>query len=518
MLLTAAATPAADKTSVGDVLQYFKPTHQKTYLNESQDRLIKKKSFKLSDVPDIEPVSNPEIGIYAELNTNPEQAEQLASRPDIDGLSAILTWRELEPAEGEYNWKPIDNLVEIATKHKKSLILRVSTAGININGKSDTPDWVFEGGTAKSIQYKDADGKKREIPLFWDATYLAKWANFVVKGLGKHCDGNPIFHSIGITGGGMCTGTSIVPEPENIAGGKDGVDELLKKLTLEFGMDQKQLVDHWKYVADVFPAGFKKTRLNFDIDPPIPTRAGQNALDEISDYLIYRYGQRVVLTRQNVDDGKHGFDQYRVIIKFKTDTFTGYRLTNKVTPEDMEKISQTALDDGVSFIELPTQLAVSTDETVKKALSHLRAHLGYQLMLTDAVIPSEIQPGSTMHASFGFVNLGDNVPICAEHTFDKDIPSSYKIVLEFRNSSNKVVALVVHTPAISTMQWVGGKPIQWEESLKMPLLAPGKYAVCVAVVNSNAKQHVNFLNGVGAADGAKPAVTSCASLGMVEFK
>lgn len=82
-------------------------------------------------------------------------------------------------------------------------------------------------------------------------------------------------------------------------------------------------MEHWKYVADIFPKAFPHTRLNFDIDPPTPNRAGQDSLDEISDYLIYRYGQRIYLTRQGIGDAKHGFDQYRVLLKFHGDTLTG---------------------------------------------------------------------------------------------------------------------------------------------------------------------------------------------------
>jgi hypothetical protein len=516
MLITTAATPAADKSNVGEILQYFNPSHPKGYLNESQDRSIKKKSFKLDDAADVEPVWNRINGIFVEIPADDlqkaEQIGSIAGVASIDGMSAVLTWRQLEPHEGQYNWKDIDDLAEIANRHKKTLILRVST---------DTPDWVFEDG-AKSIQYKGADGKQKIMPVFWDTTYLANWANFV-KELGKHCDGNPVFHSIGITGGGFGSGTSVLPGIDDVAEGKTGVEELEQKLITKYGMDQKQIVDHWKYVADLFPVAFSKTRMNFDIDAPTPSRAGQNALDEISDYLIYRYGQRVILTRKNVDDGKHGFDQYRVIIKFKPDTITGYELTNKMSADDLEKISHTALDDGVSFIEVPEGLAMSTDETVKHALSHLRAHLGYQLLLTAATIPTEIKAGSSVNASFGFINLGDSAPKCPERTLDKDIAASYKIALEFRNASNKIVALVVHTPATSTTQWASGKLMQWEESLKMPILPAGKYLVCLAIVNSNARVHINFLNGLAAAgtgtgtDG-KVVVTTCAPLGTVEFK
>jgi hypothetical protein len=281
-------------------------------------------------------------------------------------------------------------------------------------------------------------------------------------------------------------------------------------------MNQKQLVDHWKYVADLFPAAFSKTHLNFDIDPPIPDRAGQNALDEISDYLIYRYGQRVFLTHRNVADGKHGFDQYRVVIKFKADTFTGYELANAVSPEDLEKISHTALDDGASFMEVPEKLITSNDETVKQALSQLRSHMGYQILLNDVTIPKEIKPGGNVSTSFGFMNLGDSAAMCPERTFDKDIPASFKVALEFRNASNKLAALVLHTPSVPTTQWTGGKPIQWEESLKMPMLAAGKYSLALGLVNSNGRRHINFLNGLEGTD--KTVVTNSVPLGSVEFK
>lgn len=516
--------PVVARSQAVEVLKYFNPVPQKSYLNEKQDRLIKKKSFKVNVLGDVEPVRNQENGIFAELSaveaTDLQHVANVISNPGIDGISTVLTWRELEPAEAEYNFKPVDDLIELMNRYKKGLILRVSTAGVNIESRCDTPQWVFEDG-AKRINYYGSDGKQATMPIFWDQTYLARWSNFV-KELGKNYDGNPTMHSIGITGGGMLGGTPVVPESENVTAdrsgtdGKAGYEALTKRLTEEFGMSQKQLIDHWKYVADLFPAAFTKTRLNFDIDATTPNRAGQNALDEISDYLIYRYGQRIFLTRQNVSDGKHGFEQYRVIIKFRPDTFTGYQLTGKVSPADLQKISHTALDDGVSFMEVPEKIALSADEQVKSALAHLRSHMGYQLLLNRAVIPQQVKTGATVDTSFGFVNLGDSVPACPERTFDKDVPESYRVELEFRNASNKLVGIVLHTPEVSTLQWAAGKPIQWDEPLKMPSMKRGKYAVSLALVNSNAGQRINFLNGLDA--GREPVVTNVASLGTVEFK
>jgi hypothetical protein len=80
-------------------------------------------------------------------------------------------------------------------------------------------------------------------------------------------------------------GTPVVPEmsqPMN----KETYKVLQDQLTKDHGMSQRQLVEHWKYVADIFPKAFPTARLNFDIDPTTPNRAGQDSLDEISDYLV----------------------------------------------------------------------------------------------------------------------------------------------------------------------------------------------------------------------------------------
>jgi len=509
--------PKADaKNSPGELVKYLNPIPEKKhYLNEGQDRLIKTRKFKAVALEGAQPVFNKEIGLFAVIATEKigetQAISEILSKPNISGISVTIPWKVLEPKEDEFNWQPLDNLLEQLKPSGKTLIVRVSTCGLDCVPQgyqapasdaaasekkssaldSDTPAWVFSGDV-KTMEYAGKDGKQHLMPIFWDTNYLAKWSNFVTE-MGEKYDKNPNIHSIGITGGGVTGGTAVVPD---LTGEKGNYDALEKTLTKDHGMSQRQLVTHWKYVADIFPKAFPTARLNFDVDPPTQNRAGQDSLDEISDYLIYRYGQRVYITRQNVNDGKHGFDQYRVVIKFHPDTFTGYQLTDKVNAQDLDKIAKNAPVDGISFVELPmsTLEAATKDEALAKSLEDLRSKLGYQLVSQKISFDEKLKQGDKLKASFEFLNLGAAPPMRPSREFDKDVAASYKVQMEFRDENGKPIGQSLHTPQPPTNQWLAGKPITWSEELKMPALKPGKYTVFVSVIDVDTKRKLQILN------------------------
>ncbi len=479
------------KSKAGELLKYLNPAQEKTYLNDSQDRIIKKRAFKGTEIVGAQATSNKELGLFASVDLSQLQDDtflkDILAQPSVNGLSVIVPWQSAEPVEGQYDWKQIDHLLELAGQNKKSIILRVTTCGLT---DSDTPKWVYDAG-AKSVSYPGTNGKPTLMPVFWDASYLAKWSNFI-NALGARYDKSANLHSVGITGGGVGGGTLVIP---NVASKEDHL-KLENSLKSEFGMNQRQLVQHWKYVADLFPHAFPSGRLNFDIDPPTANRAGEDSLDEISDYLIYRYGQRVYLTRQNVSDAKHGFDQYRVLLKFKPDTFTGYRLTPTITAAALDRLSKFALDDGISFIEVPSQFFVTKDDAIAKTLEQLRSKLGYQLVSQNITLPADVKSGQPLKASFTFVNLGSATAMRPSRQFDKDVASSYKVQLELRDGTGKPVVLSLHTPSIPTHKWIAGKPVTWEESLKMPKLTPGQYSVYLSLIDADTKRKLQLLDAV----------------------
>lgn len=518
--VTPARAQSLKKNKPLEILKYFNPIPEKNYTNASQDRLIKKQSFKGAAVANAQPANNKEVGFFAILPSDKlndtELAESLLANPRTNGLSVTVPWRALEPAEEKYEWGTVDQLLKQCQSHGKTLILRVSTCGIDLPAgsdqpASDTPDWVFSAG-AKSVKYFDKDGKPHLMPLFWDQNYLAAFSNFVSE-MGSRYDKNPLLHSVGITGGGFLGGTSLVPTNLADKGDKSATPEsgfttssqIENYLRKKEGLTQKQIVDHWKYVADLFPQAFPNTSLNFAINPPTPNRAGEDALDEISDYLIYRYGQHIYTTRQDLKNGKHGFDDYRVLLKFRPDTYEGLSLLPQFPVSDLEKLTKTSLDDGISFIEIPTQLLNNTDSSVVQALDNLNAHMGYQIVSQKVAIADQLEQGEPLKADFTFVNIGDAVPKRPVRELDKDVPTSYKVMIELKDQSGKAVAQLLHTPERGTLDWKAGAPITWQHSLRMPNLAPGEYEASVSLYDPIASRRIVLLDG-RQPDSQKPAV------------
>jgi hypothetical protein len=584
-------SPAVEaKNKAVEIIKYLNPKPEKSYLNKSQDRVIKKKGFKTLEMEGAKPVENKELGFFAIVTLDKlgdkETIKTILQKPDVNGISVLLPWRLLEPEEGETNFKPIDDLLALCKEANKTLILRVSTCGVDNTAKSDTPDWVFKDPTSRSIVYTGIDGNEHQMPIFWDPNYLAKWSNLINE-LGETYDKNPTIHSIGITGGGVLGGTNVIPDfvasvkqtigaeikskPDKVPAktdgttdgatpsaadkpaegegadktsdetktaasatdadsaadakpaastdaakptstaskssaaddedkgpGKEAKREVTRILEKQFGMTQRQLIEHWKYVADLFPKAFTTTRLNFDISPPTLNRKGQDSLDEISDYLVYRYGQRIYLTRHGVKDGKHGFDDYRLLLKFHPDTLTGYQMTADFATKDMEKLVKAAAEDGISFCEVPIDILNTTDEATKTAMHNIRQHMGYQLVSKECSLPKDLKAGSPLKASFTFFNLGAASALRPSRQLDKDVASSYKVQLELRDGTGKPIARLLHTPEIPTNEWSSGKPIAWAEELKTPAqLVPGKYDVFLSLVDSDTKRKLRFLSATG---------------------
>ncbi len=522
LLISVSCSGAFAKNEPVELLKYFNPLTERGYLNKSQDRLIKKKSFKVNQLPTISPVANKELGYFAVIkpsdNNRTEYLNELLSKPYINGLSVTYTWQDLEPVEDTFKWELIDQVLDLCAKNNRTAIIRISTSGMDPNpDTNDTPKWVFDGG-AKAITYKGVDGQSHQMPLFWDKTYLANWDNFVSE-LGARYDKNPNIHSIGITGGGIMTGNITTPGSLPAYQGKTVSSELktagnqlndaMKK---EYAMDQRLLEQHGKYMVDLFAKSFPSARLNFDLDPQVHSRMGQDVLDEISDYAIRRYGQRLYLTRLNADE-KHGFDEYRLLIKFRPDTLTGLQLKDDVTGQDLEKISKYALDDGISYAEIPASILLNTDPAIQKPLSALASHIGYQLLAKQATIPTEVVSGEPMKAGFTFLNFGAATAKRPSRQLDKDIASSFRVEIELKDADGKPVVLSYHTPGTPTHTWAAGQPITWEEDLRMPQLTPGEYSVWMSVVDSETKRKISFIDIL---NNQEPKAATSVTIGKVK--
>ncbi len=516
--------PVIAKSNLSNYMDYLKPDlTKKTNLNQAQDRLIKKQKITKSKLSVNRYIDNREIGIF--LNTNlddlkkvyPNNSEFTKTVKYIAGIVLTIPWNKLEPEEANYDFSQIDEAIDWCKLHQKLLILQIPSSGYSLTTDSQinsyTPEWFYRSD-AKFIEYKNAHNQSCKMPVPWDDTYLAKWVNFIMA-VGKKYDGNHYLHSISITGGGYDTNTAILPD--NIT--EPTRQEIYTKLKTDFKLNQKVAVDNWKYICDLYAKAFPESSLNFGLNPPIPRRIGEDSLDEISNYIIFRYGKKIFLTRQNVNSSKNTFDDYRLLLKFHTDTYTALQLSDSIDAEMFRKITKWALTDGVSILQIPYPLLENlTNDTNLNMFKDFRRRLGFQLVFLKANFPKEIDFDDDITMDFTFDNNGVAPAINYTKELDKQIPASYKIEITFKNKDNQIKAISYHTPKPPTNSWKSAAPITWSEDLKTTGIARGSYSLFLSLMDKETDQKLNLLDYHQVLPNAQPEIKNSLFIGKIIIK
>ena len=118
---------------------------------------------------------------------------------DMVGMGVVrLGWAELEPQEGRYNWKPVDDALSDWARVGKVCNLGVMCASTHsrLPGGYVTPKWVFDAGAKKieidlvpKMPTSGTPGHKI-APVFDDPVFVAKLRHFV-QAFAKRYDGDP---------------------------------------------------------------------------------------------------------------------------------------------------------------------------------------------------------------------------------------------------------------------------------------------------------------------------------------
>ncbi len=175
-------------------------------------------------------------------------------------------------------------------------------------------------------------------------------------------------------------------------------------------------------------------------------------------------------------------------------------------------------EEAERLLELENELhkrVVSQDEAVKLAIKDLREHLGYQLISQKVTLPEGIKAGEPIKVSFTFANIGAATAMRPVRELDKDVASSYRLMVELKNASGKTALAFWHTPGIPTNKWTSGKPITWECELKPTKgLKPGEYTVYVSLLEPESKRRLNILNGLS----QEPKMENNISVGKIKVE
>ncbi|MHC1767742.1 MAG: DUF4832 domain-containing protein [Verrucomicrobiia bacterium] len=106
-----------------------------------------------------------------------------------------FNWADVEPEEGAFNWKPIDDVIAAWKPRGATVAMRVMTCNAHSGGYYSSPKWLFDAG-CRGFEYlvggddPTSGGKRipRIEPDYTDPIFLRKHGAFL-KALGERYDG-----------------------------------------------------------------------------------------------------------------------------------------------------------------------------------------------------------------------------------------------------------------------------------------------------------------------------------------
>ena len=152
--------------------------------------------------------SNPGQGwmVFAEHSPEWQTHHVDAARFPCSVVYVRFNWADVEPEEGRYNWKLIDDATNYWHLPGAAVAIRVMCTSMHSAGKYCSPKWLFDDG-CRGFEYREGsrtvDGKNntRIEPDYSDPIFLTKHAAFLAA-LGKRYNGksNVEFVDIGTYG------------------------------------------------------------------------------------------------------------------------------------------------------------------------------------------------------------------------------------------------------------------------------------------------------------------------------
>lgn len=121
------------------------------------------------------------------------------STPDIlRGVVVNVTWTELEPRAGEFNFQPIDQALQNIARYNAKYEAHPLRAILRVETGQMAPDWVkaMNGGPVSIL--RRSNKSPITVPLFWTVEYRKAWRELQDR-LATHYDANALVAQISNT-------------------------------------------------------------------------------------------------------------------------------------------------------------------------------------------------------------------------------------------------------------------------------------------------------------------------------
>jgi hypothetical protein len=360
-----------------------------------------------------------------------------------------LDWYALEPADGQFNWKPIDDVIARAQRTHATIAMRIMTANAHSSGFYSSPKWLFDEG-CKGFQYQPdgADASQgtpqpRIEPDYADPLYLRKHEAFL-KAFGARYNGSPAFEFLDIGSYGIW-GEWHTPHPASI--------KVRKK------------------IVDMYLHAFPSTPLVF--------------MSDDADVMAYALAHGAGLRRDGVGDPWHAarwantpaYAKVRAMAetwKHAPIVFEWFLDYNYMQARGWSFAS------AVDFM-LRNHVSVIHDnlgpvpQEAQPLLNKLARLAGYRFVLRSLSLPAVIQPGDTLPLTLQWSNVG--------------VAPLYRridLTLQLRNAAGDPVLTQV-VPA-DLRDWLPGDRTV-PATLTLPKdLPPGDYTLHLALLDPSAQR------------------------------
>lgn len=304
--------------------------------------------------------TQPLSGVMAFGWGNNFQNSPSVTLPYVDGFTAYFAWRDLETAEGVYDFEAIDALLEHTSSAGKVL-------NIGIYAGSHTPDWAYkqhmtEFRWMRPLKEDQAirRGKEEEMrsPFPWDPKYLKLWERFMGVVIRRY-GGNEHVGYISITGPTIrdLTNGILLRNDADWNRFRDGVDV------------EQRLVDAWIDVIEQYQSINSSQRYALAIGPMRPGSSDVTVAQRITNYVEEHGYTNIALMSVFLNDtwfdSGLGSKRIRAILRdAKQKGFTiGYQMAqsaqrnstwkkNKPIVESLAKSFDYGLDDGMQWVEV----------------------------------------------------------------------------------------------------------------------------------------------------------------------
>jgi hypothetical protein len=352
-----------------------------------------------------------------------------AYSPELLALGSVnyerTEWSTLEPQQGVFDWKFIDDRIRRCAALGKSFAFGVMCANVNSTQEYPTPKWVFDMGAESYTSKSAVTGVTQIIPV-WDDPIFLKQVGAFAQALGQRYDGNPHIafidiRSYGNWGEGHLWGI----------GGTRISDAGLKQLILNYqcAFPRTQLILPW----------------------------GEKAYDPVYQWAI---NQGIGLRRDGICGNSDGsetlpcFGKVPAVFEF-FDTYENMKnlgwWDGRQTPDGNGHTLMECFKNGrPSYIGLsvsPESAAVFVREQ-RTLIAKLANSMGYDLAIRRAVFPNIWHPGVAGHLELAVENIGV-APMYEPAT----------LVVALLDDTGRVVERFAVKPSdVNPRSWQPGKP------------------------------------------------------------